>query len=174
MVHGGDLNLGHLDEARDILIKEYIYDHHNYKGGLSTCTLNGLELPWMMFLTSDAYSHDYQEYMWFMVWTWTLFNITSKLYRRGDEVWGALLLVSVTVQEHRHKCRECVLFNKHLVWCYQFCLHKRVTFDIIIPWKSLRSRGAFLHWSFPMLTYIILPEYYVRNLTPEIYILQSI
>ena len=45
MVHGGDLNLGHLDEARDILIKEYIYDHHNYKGGLSTCILNGLELP---------------------------------------------------------------------------------------------------------------------------------
>ena len=69
MVHGGDLNLGHLDEARDILIKEYIYDHHNYKGRLSTCTLNGLELPWRMFLTSDAYSHDYQEYMWFMVWT---------------------------------------------------------------------------------------------------------
>ena len=45
MVYGGDL--GHLDEARNTLltIKESIYDHHNYKGGLSTCTLNGLELP---------------------------------------------------------------------------------------------------------------------------------
>ena len=69
MVHGGDLDLGHLDEARDILIKVYVYDHHTYKGGLSSCTLNGLELPWRMFLKSDAYSHDYQENLWFMVGT---------------------------------------------------------------------------------------------------------
>ena len=92
---------GHLHFI-DMLIKESISDHHNYKGGLSTCTLNGLELPWMMFLTSDAYSHDYQEYMWFMVGTWTLFNITSTLYRGGDEAWDALLLVTATVQGH-HK-----------------------------------------------------------------------
>ena len=31
-----------------------------------------------------------------------LFNITSKLYRGGDEALGALLLVTATVQEH-HK-----------------------------------------------------------------------
>ena len=55
-----------------------------------------------MFQTSDAYSHDNQEYMWFMVGTCTLFNIAPKLYRGEDKAWGALLLVTATVQEH-HK-----------------------------------------------------------------------
>ena len=52
-----------------MLIKEYIYDNYNYNGGLSTCTLNDLELP--LDDSSDrrvnAYSLDHQEYMWFMV-----------------------------------------------------------------------------------------------------------
>ena len=50
----------------------------------------------------NAYCLDYQEYMWFMVGTWILFNITSKLYRVEDEAWVALLLVTATIQEH-HK-----------------------------------------------------------------------
>ena len=54
-----------------MLIKESIYDHHNYKGGLSTCTLNGLELPLddVSNKRVNAYSLDYQEYIWFMVGT---------------------------------------------------------------------------------------------------------
>ena len=54
-----------------MLIKESIYDHHNYKGGLSTCTLNSLELPLedVSIKRVNAYNYDYQEYMWFVVGT---------------------------------------------------------------------------------------------------------
>ena len=54
-----------------MLIKESIYDHHNYKGGISTCTLNGWELPLedASYKRVNAYSLDYQEYMGFMVGT---------------------------------------------------------------------------------------------------------
>ena len=65
-----------------------------------------------------------------------------------------------------HTCRQCVLSNKHLIWSNTFCLHKRVTFEIITPWKSLRSRVVFLRWWFPMLSYIILHRFYLRNVTP--------
>ena len=82
-----------------MLIKESIYDHHNYKGGISTCTLNGWELPLedASYKRVNAYSLDYQEYMLFMVGTCTLFNITSKLYRGEDKAWDALLSVTATV-----------------------------------------------------------------------------
>ena len=88
----------------DMFIKESIYDHHNYKGWLSTCTLKGFRWPLEDVSNKQVkpYSLHYQEYMWFIVGTWTLFNITSELYRGGDEALGALLLVTATVQEH-HK-----------------------------------------------------------------------
>ena len=44
-----------------------------------------------------------------------------------------MYLIDVGYFETRHKCRQCVLFNKRLVWCYKVCIHKRVTFDIITP-----------------------------------------
>ena len=68
MVYGGDL--GHLYEARNTF-KESIYDHYNYKGGLSTCTLNGLKLPLEDVSNKQVkpYSLDYQEYMWVIVGT---------------------------------------------------------------------------------------------------------
>ena len=69
--------------------------------------------------------------------------------------------------------KTLVLWNKHFLCCYKVCLHKRVTFEIITPWKSPLSIVLLLRWWFPMLTYMIFPQPYFRSLIPGKWILKS-
>ena len=94
---------------------------HMFKGQYQTTLLSPVCCPYLLFPCLPVLASDklcfYREYkpvfciiggggiyvfypfvkVYSMVGTWTLFNITSKLYRGWDKAWGALLLVTATV-----------------------------------------------------------------------------